>query len=78
DQDRLTLTISPEVELVKTKDRKAAIAVNVATLSRLLDAMVRRYPDQWSWLGFRENGNPEEESSGFATSLPEQESERLP
>ena len=78
DQDRLTLSISPEAELIKTKDRKAAMVVNVATISRLLDAMVRRYPDQWSWLGFRENGNPEEESSGLGTSVPEQESGRLP
>ena len=78
DQDRLTLSISPEVELIKTRDRKTAIAVNVATISRVLDAMVRRYPDQWSWLGFRENGTPEEESSSFETSVPEQENEPLP
>ncbi|HWP60447.1 MAG TPA: lysophospholipid acyltransferase family protein [Candidatus Acidoferrales bacterium] len=55
-QDRLTLTICPEVELVHTGDRKSAVAANLARIATVLEAAVRRYPDQWSWLGFRENG----------------------
>jgi KDO2-lipid IV(A) lauroyltransferase len=68
DRDHLTLSISPEIDLIRSEDRKAAIAANLATISRILDATVRRYPDQWSWLGFRENGNPELESADFDTS----------
>ena len=58
DRDRLTLRISPEVEITRTGDPTAVTEANVALLSRHLEAMVLRYPDQWSWLGFRKNGEP--------------------
>jgi Kdo2-lipid IVA lauroyltransferase/acyltransferase len=61
DRDQLTLQISPEVEITRTGDPMAATEANVALVSRHLEAMVLRYPDQWSWLGFRRNGNPSEE-----------------
>jgi len=56
DRDRLTLRISPEVEITRTGDALAATEANVALLSRHLETMVLHYPDQWSWLGFRKNG----------------------
>jgi KDO2-lipid IV(A) lauroyltransferase len=76
-QDRLTLTIFPELELVKTGDRKSATAASLALVSRHLEAMVRRYPDQWTWLGFRENGTrPTEDSHRFEPPPVQQESGR--
>jgi KDO2-lipid IV(A) lauroyltransferase len=55
-QDRLTLRIAPEIALVKTESLNEGVAANTLAFSRHLEEMVRRYPEQWSWLGFRENG----------------------
>jgi KDO2-lipid IV(A) lauroyltransferase len=46
-EDRLTLDISSEIDLVKTGDLQQDVAANVALLTRHLEGMVRRYPDQW-------------------------------
>lgn len=55
--DQLTLHIRPEIDLVRTGDLQEEVTQNVVLFARQLEAMVRRYPDQWNWLGFRENGN---------------------
>ncbi len=54
--DRLTLRIFPEIELTRTGDPQSDVAVNTALFTRQLEVMVRRYPDQWNWLGFHKNG----------------------
>jgi lauroyl/myristoyl acyltransferase len=46
-EDRLTLRISPEIDLVKTGDLQQDVAANLALVTRHLEDMVRRYPDQW-------------------------------
>jgi KDO2-lipid IV(A) lauroyltransferase len=46
-EDRLTLRISPEIDLVKTGDMQEDVAANLALFVRHLEDMVRRYPDQW-------------------------------
>ena len=46
-EDRLTLRISPEIDLVKTGDLQEDVAANLALFTRQLEGMVRRYPDQW-------------------------------
>jgi KDO2-lipid IV(A) lauroyltransferase len=46
-EDRLTLRISPEIDLVKTGDLQEDVAANLALFIRHLEGMVRRYPDQW-------------------------------
>ena len=46
-EDRLTLRISPEIDLVKTGDLQEDVAANLALFIRHLEDMVRRYPDQW-------------------------------
>jgi Kdo2-lipid IVA lauroyltransferase/acyltransferase len=51
--DRLTLHIDPEIELVKTGDLERDVAENTVLFTRYLEAMIRRYPDQWNWLGFK-------------------------
>ena len=55
-EDRLTLRIGEEVRLVKTGDLQQDIAANASLFAGHLEAMVRRYPDQWNWLGFHRNG----------------------
>lgn len=54
----LRLRILPEVELLRCPDPAREIAANVVRVSARLEEMIRRYPDQWSWLGFRQNGKP--------------------
>ena len=49
-EDRLTLGISSEIDLVKTGDLQEDVAANLALFIRHLEGMVRRYPDQWSQL----------------------------
>lgn len=55
-QDRLTLYMWPEIELVESGEIQDDVASNVALFARQLEAMVRRHPDQWNWLGFHRNG----------------------
>ncbi|MBI2088720.1 MAG: lysophospholipid acyltransferase family protein [Deltaproteobacteria bacterium] len=55
-QDRLTLYLWPEIELVESGEVQDDVALNVALFARQLEAMVRRHPDQWNWLGFHRNG----------------------
>jgi KDO2-lipid IV(A) lauroyltransferase len=50
-EDRLTLRISSEIDLVKTGDLQEDVAANLVLFIRHLEGMVRRYPDQWCRLG---------------------------
>jgi KDO2-lipid IV(A) lauroyltransferase len=54
-ENRLTLRISPELDLRQTGALQEDVMANVAMFSSHLEKMVRRYPDQWNWLGIREN-----------------------
>ncbi len=55
-EDHLTLHIGAEIPLTKTGDLQEDIAANASLFAGHLEAMVRRYPDQWNWLGFHRNG----------------------
>ena len=46
-EDRLTLHISAAIDLVKTGDTQEDVAANLALVTRHLEDMVRRYPEQW-------------------------------
>ncbi len=52
----LTLHIEPELNLTQEGNLQEVVAANVAMFSRTLEAKVRRYPEQWNWLGFSKNG----------------------
>lgn len=56
EKDQLTLRIEQEIDLIRTGDLQEDVAANVALFTRQLEAMVRRYPEQWNWLGFHRNG----------------------
>ena len=45
--DRLTLHISAAIDLVKTGDTQEDVAANLALVTRHLEDVVRRYPEQW-------------------------------
>jgi KDO2-lipid IV(A) lauroyltransferase len=51
--DKLTLHIDPEIELVQTGDLESDVAANTVLFTRHLEGIIRRYPDQWNWLGFK-------------------------
>ncbi len=51
-QNRLTLHVEPEVKFVETGDRAADLRTNARLFVREIEKMVRRHPDQWSWMGF--------------------------
>jgi len=54
-ENHLTLQISPEFDLQQTGALQEDVTANVTLFSRHLEKMIRRYPDQWNWLGIREN-----------------------
>jgi KDO2-lipid IV(A) lauroyltransferase len=58
EKDQLTLHIGSELNLIQTGNIQENVDANVVLFTSQLEAMVRRYPEQWSWLGFRENGTP--------------------
>jgi len=55
-EDRLTLHIGAEIDLIKTGNLQQDVGANASLFTSHLEAMVRRYPDQWNWLGFHRNG----------------------
>jgi len=54
-ENRLTLQINPEFDLRQTGALQEDVTANAALFSSHLEKMVRRYTDQWNWLGIREN-----------------------
>jgi Kdo2-lipid IVA lauroyltransferase/acyltransferase len=52
----LRLSIGPEIEPVQLDDLEKSVAATTALFTRHLEHAIRRYPDQWNWLGFPRNG----------------------
>ena len=44
------LLIFPPLELVKTGDRQADVAANMAQVNAILEQWIRDTPEQWLWL----------------------------
>jgi KDO2-lipid IV(A) lauroyltransferase len=53
------LRFDPAVELVRTGDDQADIVANTARFTGVIEAYVRRYPDQWLWVHRRWKTRPE-------------------
>ena len=49
----LQLVIEPEMEMVRTGELGVDVVTNTDRIMRLLEGLVRRYPDQWYWLTVR-------------------------
>ncbi len=52
---RMQLVIEPPIEVTPTGDLVADIAQNTRRVISYLEALIRRYPDQWNWLTVRLN-----------------------
>ncbi len=48
----------PEVTLIKTGDRTKDIEANTQEYNRIIESMVRQYPDQWFWVHQRWKTKP--------------------
>ena len=57
-EGRLQLVIEPEMEMVRSGELGADLAANTGRIMRLLEELVRRYPDQWYWLTVRLGRRP--------------------
>ena len=55
---RHRIEILPEVEMVSTGDRDADIRTNTQRCSDVIEAMIRRYPEQWIWFHKRWKTRP--------------------
>lgn len=47
---RYRLVIEPEVEVTRTGDRDTDVLVNTQRFTKVIEEVVRRYPDQWFWV----------------------------
>jgi KDO2-lipid IV(A) lauroyltransferase len=52
------IEIGPEVPLVKTGDKTKDVEANTQLYNRAIEAIVRRYPDQWFWVHQRWKTRP--------------------
>jgi KDO2-lipid IV(A) lauroyltransferase len=43
------MMIGEEVALTRTGDRQEEIIINTQKFTRIIEDMVRKYPDQWFW-----------------------------
>jgi len=50
EKDHLRLFVEGPIPVPNTGDRKADIFELTATLTRIIEGYIRRYPDQWLWL----------------------------
>src|SRR5499426_1177523 len=57
------LRLDPPVELIETGDLSHDVLENTKRFNKILEAYVRRYPDQWLWIHRRWKTRPEGEPS---------------
>jgi len=59
--DAYRMTVGPEVPLIETGDKNRDVSENTRQYNRVLEAMIRRYPEQWFWVHRRWKTRPENE-----------------
>ena len=52
------ITFLPIIEMVKGKDREAAVIENTQRFNNAIEGMIRRYPDHWNWIHRRWKTRP--------------------
>jgi len=52
------LRFDPAVELIRTADNEADIVANTAKFTKVIEEVIRRYPDQWLWVHRRWKTRP--------------------
>jgi KDO2-lipid IV(A) lauroyltransferase len=55
---RQKITVLPMVEMVKTRDREESVRENTQRMTKVIEQMVRRYPDHWNWIHRRWKTRP--------------------
>ncbi len=56
------LHFEPHVETIDTGNQKEDVAANTAAYTKVIEDVIRRYPDQWLWIHRRWRTRPEGES----------------
>ena len=64
-QQKHRLHFEPPVEIVQTGDSRADIVENTARFNKILEGLVRQYPDQWLWVHRRWKTRPPGEWSPY-------------
>jgi len=54
--DSLLLTIGNAIEPVECPELEDSVTATTAVYTGCLEAAIRRYPDQWNWLGLARDG----------------------
>ena len=53
---KLTLEVGAEIEPIRRDDVEESVVATTALFTRHLEEAIRKYPDQWNWLGFPRAG----------------------
>jgi KDO2-lipid IV(A) lauroyltransferase len=57
-QSKYILRFDPAVELIRTGDNEADIVANTAKFTKVIENIIRQYPDQWLWVHRRWKTRP--------------------
>jgi KDO2-lipid IV(A) lauroyltransferase len=55
---KYVLRFDPAVELIRTDDNEADIVANTAKFTKVIEGVIRQYPDQWLWVHRRWKTRP--------------------
>jgi Kdo2-lipid IVA lauroyltransferase/acyltransferase len=61
DSGKYRLRFEPPVELVRTGDTEKDVAENTQRFAKVLEEVIRKYPDQWVWIHARWKTRPKGE-----------------
>src|SRR5262249_34457980 len=59
--EKYRLQFEPAVELIRTGEDERDILVNTQRFTRIIEDVIRRYPEQWVWIHGRWNTRPKGE-----------------
>ncbi|HLJ77528.1 MAG TPA: lysophospholipid acyltransferase family protein [Acidobacteriaceae bacterium] len=61
-EEKYVLRFGPEIELTRSGDDERDLVENTARFTAAIEAMIRRYPEQWLWVHRRWKTRPEGEA----------------
>lgn len=63
ESDKYRMIIGPEIPLVLTGDKSRDVEENTRRFNRVIESMIRRYPEQWFWVHRRWKTRPLNEAA---------------